>query len=118
MRARLLVIVLVLVGALAVGLGVPLAVSDARARQLQLFANRLTDTISFASLAGRPIAEGNLAGLQPELARYDTVYGVAVLVLDRDKRLLTASRAAPPALDQSGRERVEKALVNRRSEVL
>ena len=72
MRARLLVIVLVLVGALAVGLGVPLAVSDARARQLQLFANRLTDTISFASLAGRPIAEGNLAGLQPELARYDT----------------------------------------------
>jgi signal transduction histidine kinase len=116
-RARLLVIVLVLVGALAVGLGVPLAVSDARARQLQLFANRLTDTISFASLAGRPIAEGNLAGLQPELARYDTVYGVAVLVLDRDKRLLTASRAAPPALDQSGWERVEKALVNRRSEV-
>ena len=117
MRARLLVIVLVLVGALAVGLGVPLAVSDARARQLQLFANRLTDTISFASLAGRPIAEGNLAGLQPELARYDTVYGVAVLVLDRDKRLLTASRAAPPALDRSGWERVEKALVNRRSEV-
>jgi signal transduction histidine kinase len=116
-RARLLVIVLVLVGALAVGLGVPLAVSDARARQLQLFANRLTDTISFASLAGRPIAEGNLAGLQPELARYDTVYGVAVLVLDRDKRLLTASRAAPPVLDQSGWERVEKALVNRRSEV-
>jgi signal transduction histidine kinase len=116
-RTRLLVIVLVLVGALAVGLGVPLAVSDARARQLQLFTNRLTDTVSFASLAGRPIAEGDLVGLQPELARYDNVYGVAVLVLDRDRRLLTASREAPPALDRAGWERVEKALVNRRSEV-
>ena len=59
-----------------------------------MFTNRLTDTISFASLAGRPIAEGNLAGLTAELARYDSVYGVAVLVLDRDKNLVAASRAA------------------------
>ena len=105
-------------GALAVGLGVPLAVSDARASQLQMFTNRLTDTISFASLAGRPIAEGDLAGLQPELARYDI--GVR-------RRACwcwtgTSSCSPPPGRrrrcsTRDGWERVEKALVNRRSEV-
>lgn len=117
MRARFLVVVLLLLGALAVGLGVPLALSDARANQLQMFTDRLTDTISFASLAGRPITEGDLTGLAAELARYDAVYGVGVLVLDRDRNVLIASRQPAPVLDDVGWERVEKALVNRRSEV-
>jgi signal transduction histidine kinase len=116
-RVRVLVVILLLKLALAAGLGVPLAVSDARASQLEMFTNRLTDTISFASLAGRPLAEGNLAGLTAELQRYDSVYGVTVLILDREKNLLTASRPQPPLLDAGGWERVDKALVNRRSEL-
>ncbi len=116
-RVRVLVVILLLKAALAIGLGVPLALSDARASQLQMFTNRLTDTISFASLAGQPLAERNLAGLTAELQRYDSVFGVAVLVLDQDRNLVTASRRLTPVLDTSGWDRVDKALVNRRSEV-
>jgi signal transduction histidine kinase len=117
MRARILIVILLLKAALAIGLGVPLAVSDSRASQLQLFTNRLTDTISFASLAGRPLSERNLGGLTAELVRYDSVYGVAVIVLDRDRNLVASSRQAVPALDPGGWDRVDKALVNRHSDV-
>ncbi len=116
MRTRLLVILLVLKGAVAIGLGVPLAISDARANQGQLFTSRLTDTISFASLAGRPIADRDPSGLTEELAQYDAVYGVAVMVLDRDRNVVTTSRPGVAPLDAAGLDRVEKALVNRRSE--
>jgi signal transduction histidine kinase len=116
MAARLLVIVLFLVGLLAAGLGVPLALSYASARQLAMFTDRLTDTIFYASVAERPITEADTTGLAAELARYDAVYGVAVLVLDEDGELVATSRQPPPALDADARERVELALANRRSE--
>src|ERR671915_84794 len=109
MAARLLVIVLFLVGLLAAGLGVPLALSYAWARQLDMFTDRLTDTIFYASLAERPITEADATGLAAELERYDAVYGVAVMVLDRDKNLIATSRQPPPVLDESGWERVELA---------
>jgi len=116
-RARLLVILLVLLGLLAAGLGVPLALSTAQAAQLQMFTDRLTDTIFYASLAERPITVDDATGLEAELARYDAVYGVAVLVLDREGRLVATSRRPPPELDEAALERVELALANRRSEV-
>ena len=116
MRTRLLVILLVLKGAVAIGLGVPLAMSDAGPTSGQLFTSRLTDTISFASLAGRPIADRDPSGLTEELAQYDAVYGVAVMVLDRDRNVVTTSRPGVAPLDAAGLDRVEKALVNRRSE--
>jgi signal transduction histidine kinase len=117
MAARLLVIVLFLVGLLAAGLGVPLALSYAQARQLTMFTDRLTDTIFYASLAERPITQADTTGLATELERYDQVYGVAVLVLDEDGRLVATSRQPPPVLDADARERVELALANRRSDV-
>ncbi|GAA4706746.1 HAMP domain-containing sensor histidine kinase [Pseudonocardia yuanmonensis] len=115
MRTRLLVIVCVLVGLLALGLGVPLAVSNSRATQQELFIDRLTDTIYFASRAQRPITEDTASGLREEIARYDEVYGVAVTVVDRAGRVVAASRAAPPELDADGRERLQVALASRRS---
>ena len=93
MRTRLLVIVLVLVGLLAAGLGVPLALSTSQARQSQLFTQQLTDTIFYASLAERPITQADTSGLAAELQRYDEVYGVAVLVLDREGRLIASVAA-------------------------
>jgi signal transduction histidine kinase len=116
MRARLLVIVLCLVGLLAAGLGIPLGLAYAQARQLAMFTDRLTDTIFYASLAERPVTEADTTGLAAELARYDAVYGVAVMVLDGDKNLVATSRQPPPVLDEAGWERVELALANRRSE--
>jgi signal transduction histidine kinase len=115
-RARLLVIVLFLVGLLAAGLGVPLALSNAQAAQLKLFTDQLTDTIFYASLAERPILEADATGLQAELARYDAVYGVAVLVLDRNRNPVATSREPPPVLDTAGEERIALALANRRSQ--
>jgi signal transduction histidine kinase len=117
MAARLLVIVLFLVGLLAAGLGVPLALSYAQARQLTMFTDRLTDTIFYASVAERPITQADTTGLAIELERYDQVYGVAVLVLDEDGRLVATSRQPPPVLDADAQERVQLALANRRSEV-
>jgi signal transduction histidine kinase len=115
-RTRLLVIVLFLVGVLAVGLGVPLALTNAQAAQLELFTDRLTDTVFYASLAERPLTEADATGLQADLARYDSVYGVAVLVLDRNRRIVATSRQPAPVLDEAGQERVALALARRRSE--
>jgi signal transduction histidine kinase len=117
MAARLLVIVLFLVGLLAAGLGVPLALSYAQARQLAMFTDRLTDTIFYASVAERPLTQADTTGLAVELERYESVYGVAVLVVDEDGALVASSRQPSPALDADARERVELALANRRSEV-
>ncbi|WP_103380081.1 sensor histidine kinase [Pseudonocardia dioxanivorans] len=116
MRSRLLVTVLVLMGLLAVGLGVPLALADTRSAQQELFTDRLTDTIFFASIAQRPITEADASGLAAELARYQEVYGVQVAVLDRSQQLVAASEPVPPVLDADGQERVRLALANRRSE--
>jgi signal transduction histidine kinase len=120
LRSRLLVIVCVLVGLLALGLGVPLALSNSRAAQQDLFIDRLTDTIYFASRAQRPITEavddpGGAPGLAEELARYDEVYGVSVTVVDRAGTVVAKSRPDPPALDEDGRERLQVALASRRS---
>ena len=122
MRSRLLLVILVLVGLLAVGLGVPLAFTDARRSQEEVFTDRLTDTISFASGSQRPLIEagaGEATGtaLRAEIARYDDVYGVAVLVFDRSGALLVASRPPDrlPALDDAAADRLAFALAGRRS---
>lgn len=116
MRARLLVIVMFLVGLLAVGLGVPLALYNAQAAQLQMFTDRLTDTIFYASLAERPLTEADTTGLEADLARYDATYGVAVMVLDANGQLVATSRRPPPELDADGRERVQLAQNRRPSQ--
>jgi signal transduction histidine kinase len=114
-RARLLVIVLFLVGLLAVGLGVPLAVANSQAAQQEMFTDRLTDTVYFASLAERPLTEADTGGLAAELERHDEVYGIAVTILGRDGSLVAASRPQPPVLDAEGQERVRLALAKRGS---
>lgn len=116
MRARLLVIVLVLVGLLAVGLGVPFALAFSQARQSGVFTTQLTDTIFYASLAERPLTEGDVTGLAAQLQRYDEVYSVAVTIYGLDGTALAVSRPSPPALDDAGQERLRLALANHRSE--
>ena len=78
------------------------AVGRRRPRQQRLFTDRLTDTISFASLAERPITEGDTTGLQAELPRYDAVFGIAVVVLDRDGQVVADLAARAPG---AGRRR-------------
>jgi len=114
-RARLLVIVLFLVGLLAVGLGVPLGLSTAQGAQQDLFTDRLTDTIFFASRAERPITEADTGALAAELRPYDELYGIAVMVVGRDGEPLATSRPDFPELDADAQERVLLALANRPS---
>ncbi len=116
MRARLLVIITFLVGALAGGLGIPLALSSAMSAQQEMFTDRLTDTIFYASLAERSITAAEPSGLAADIRRYDEVYGVAVLVLDSARRPRASSRDRVPGLDADAENRVTLALANRRSE--
>ncbi len=115
MRARLTVIVMVLVGLLAVGLGVPLGLSNAQAKQSELFTSQLTNAVSFASLASEAITQARYGGLTDELTRDDDVFGTAVLIYDRAGTLVASSRTPPPVLDTAARERLTLALANRRS---
>lgn len=119
MRRRLLVVTLFLAGLLAVGLGLPLAVATAQRTQLAVFTDRLTDTVYFASVAERPITQGDagsLARYAAELARHDEVYGIAVTLLGQDGAVLAASRPDPPTLDADGAERVRLAMAERGSQ--
>ena len=102
MRTRLLVIVLVLVGLLAVGLGVPLAVTDVAGPAVASCSPSSSPTRSStprspSGRSPRPTPPGSAA----ELQRYDEVYGVAVLVFDREGRLI-ASLAPGPARPRRG----------------
>ncbi|MBA2324332.1 MAG: sensor histidine kinase, partial [Pseudonocardiales bacterium] len=112
MRRRLLVTVLVLVAMVVVGLGVPLAISDARSATQRQFTDRLADTARFASLAQRPITEGNPAALLAEMRRYDEVYGIAVALVGQDGQRSVTSRA----FDLGDADRVRVALAGRGSE--
>ncbi|HZZ49788.1 MAG TPA: HAMP domain-containing sensor histidine kinase [Pseudonocardia sp.] len=113
MRRRLLVTVWVLVALVVAGLGVPLAISDARGATELQFEDRVADTVRFAALAQRPLVDATPGDLQPEVERYDQVYGVAVALLARDGRPLVTSR---PGLDPSASNRVALALAGRGSE--
>lgn len=113
MRTRLLVVFAVLVGLLVVGLGVPLAGAAASAATSRLFADRLGDTTRFAALAQRAVTDDEPGALAGELVRYDELYGIAAAVLDREGRVLTASR---PDVSDAAAARVQLALVGQRSE--
>nr|WP_222131744.1 HAMP domain-containing sensor histidine kinase [Pseudonocardia sp. C8] len=119
----MLLVFLVLVGLLAAGLGVPLALTDAQRSQEEVFTDRLTDTISFASAAQRPLIEspdGRAAStaFTAEITRYDEVYDVAVAVFDRSGALVVASRPPErlPELAGEPADRLRVALAGRRSE--
>ncbi len=116
MRARLLVIVLFLAGLLAVGLGVPLALTVSHSTQLEMFTDRLADTVYYASLAERPITDAESSGLTAELERYDQTLDVAIMIVDGDGRLVASSRTPPPALDAAAQDRVGLALARRPSQ--
>ena len=113
MGSRLLGIVLALVVLVLLGLGVPLGRNVAAAEQQQLFLDRLTDTSRFASLAQRPLIDGQPKLLEPQLRRYEEVYGITVALLDSNRNVVASSR---PDVDVTGADvsgKVTEALVGR-----
>ncbi|MET1072158.1 MAG: HAMP domain-containing sensor histidine kinase [Umezawaea sp.] len=113
MRSRLLGIVLALVVLVLVGLGGPLGRGVASAEQQELFLDRLTDTSRFASVAQRPLIDGRPELLVPALERYDEVYGITVVLLDRERQVKAASRADVDLNADGVAEMITGALVGR-----
>jgi signal transduction histidine kinase len=114
-RARLLVVVTVLVAAVVVGLGLPLGVAGASASTAEMFTDRLGDTTRFAALAQRPVTDSDTSALQAEIARYDELFGAPAAILDRQGRVLVASRPDPLAEVGEDSTRIGLALAGRRS---
>ncbi|MDX3188949.1 HAMP domain-containing sensor histidine kinase [Streptomyces sp. MN03-5084-2B] len=117
MRVRLQGIVLTLVALLVFGLGIPLARSIAAGAQQDLFLDRLTDTARFASLAQRPLLDNKSSLIEPDLIRYNEVYGVRAAVVDQDGRLFASSVGPWTDLkDERMSGPVNEALAGRRSQ--
>jgi signal transduction histidine kinase len=119
-RVRLQGIVLTLVALLVFGLGIPLARSIAAGAQQDLFLDRLTDTARFASLAQRPLLDNKPGLINPDLVRYNEVYGVQVAVVDQDGKLFASSLGPDAARIDLKSERISgpisEALAGRRSQ--
>jgi signal transduction histidine kinase len=92
-RRRLLVLVLGLLTGVLAALELPLAVAYAQRTSLDLFITQLTDTTRFATLAEPALREGRAGTLDFEMRRYDELYGVAVLVVDREGAVELRSRS-------------------------
>ena len=107
MRTRLLAVVISLVVLVVIGLGAPLAVSVASTEGQLLFADRVTDTDRFASMAQLPLFSDDFRSLPPALVRYEQVYGIPVAVLDIsqhvDAQSLTPINLADPAVENAVR---------------
>lgn len=91
MRTRLLGMVWFLLALVVFGLGVPLALSVAGTEQRNVFLDRLTDINHYASMAQRPLIENQPASMRDELQRYHELYGIDVVVVDRDSRTQVGS---------------------------
>ncbi|MGW5052519.1 sensor histidine kinase [Actinokineospora sp. NPDC004072] len=91
MRTRLLGMVWFLVALVVFGLGVPLALSVAGTEQRNMFLDRLTDINHYASMAQRPLIENQPSAMRDELRRYHELYGIDIVVVDRDSRAQVGS---------------------------
>jgi signal transduction histidine kinase len=112
-RSRLLGIVLALVVLVLLGLGLPLGRGVAAAEQQDLFLDRLTDTSRFASVAQQTLIDDQPKLLEPAMRRYEEVYGIAVVLLDRDRNVLAASREDVDLTAEGVPDMVAGALVGR-----
>ncbi|PPK62235.1 HAMP domain-containing sensor histidine kinase [Actinokineospora auranticolor] len=119
MRTRLLGMVWFVVALLVFGLGVPLALAVAGAEQQRLFLDRLADTTRFASMAQRPLVDGDPESLREELNRYSELYGIGVLIVDQESSAVVRSASYGSARavdlgDDQVRDRLQEALAGRR----
>jgi signal transduction histidine kinase len=115
-RGRLLVLVLGLVAGVLAALEVPLAVMYAQRTSLDLFVTQLTDTTRFATLAEPALREDRPGTLDFEVRRYDQLYDVAVLVVDREGQIVLRSRSGLDPTTPALRSALDTALAGRPAE--
>lgn len=93
MRRRLLTLLLALLAGLLTAVLVPLAQSYAAQRSQEFHITRLGDTARFAALSEDALRSGRSRLLREEIARYDRLYDVVVVIVDVDARPVVTSRA-------------------------
>jgi len=98
-RRRVLVTYLSLLAAVIGGLAVPFAANLARDATRSAYIDRQSDTARFASLAEPALRTGEITMLQAELAQHERLYGIATAVVNREERVVLASR---PGLTLAG----------------
>jgi signal transduction histidine kinase len=102
MRRRLVISYLLLMVLVLLALETPLAITLANRESDRVRADRLADATRFASLAGPALRDDVVGPLDAEVGRYDELYGIGALVVDRDRRELVVStgyRNAPETVD-------------------
>jgi len=104
MRRRLTISYVVLLVLVLAALEVPLAIALTTRDSQRMALDRLADAVSFATVAEVAITGGDRdeatteppasdwAALRNQLVRYEEMYGIAALVVDREKRTVAASR--------------------------
>jgi signal transduction histidine kinase len=109
-------VVLALVVFVLLGLGIPLALSVSSSDEQQMFLDRLTMTERLASLAQRPLLDGQDSIIANDLQRYQQVYGIDSAVLDRDGVPRAWTPARPPLRDPAVQTSLNDALAGRQPE--
>ncbi|GIJ60592.1 HAMP domain-containing protein [Virgisporangium aurantiacum] len=135
MRRRLAASYVLLLVLVLAALEVPLAIATASSNSQRIALDRLADAVQFASTAetamtsearssddpadpsleGRPSndddsTDPSLEGLRTELERYEQMYGIAALVVDRDRKTLISSRPGLTLVSADARRQRDHAL--------
>lgn len=102
MRRRVVAIIVGLVVLAVSGLAVPLAAAIAERATATMVADRTGDAVRLAGIAEPSIVAGEPGTIGAELARYEELFGIEGLVIDRDGETVAASRAGLTAADLRG----------------
>lgn len=92
MRRRLVASYLLLLVLVLTALEVPLAITMTTRDSQRMAIDRTADAARFATVAEVAIRTGDMAALRTDLVRYDELYGIAAVVIDRERQTLVTSR--------------------------
>jgi signal transduction histidine kinase len=122
MRRRLAASYVLLLMLVLAALEVPLAIATASGGSQRMALDRLADAVRFATVAEVAITGGDSPDDTPEirrpdyeslstdLARYEQVYGIAALVVDRENHTLASSRVGLTLNTKDARQQRDNAL--------
>ena len=91
MRRRLVSTYLLLLCLVLLALEVPLGLVMSGRTTQALLADRLADATRFAALVAPAMRGGELEPVAAELGRYHELYGIVVVVVDQNRRVVTAA---------------------------
>jgi signal transduction histidine kinase len=102
-RRRLVSTYVLLLCMVLLALEIPLAISLTNRETQGVVADRLADATRFASLAAPAVRDGELDSLVNELRPYHELYGIATLVVDQNRQVLSVFGAPRPYRESTER---------------